>query len=290
VVRPWQTLEIRHGDGLSLAWTDSGDASCAVDTPDGFALLLGHLHGPDHRRTVLTKLLARVAAGEALDPFRALSGRYVVLVWRGGTLQLSNSIMGTVPAYVRRGHDPLLISSEQRFLVELADPGFDHEGLLRRLRFRSSYGPSLLAGVARLDADVVIRATARGGWQQQRLGRHGCDGRWAGASEAEVVSQLHRAFGASYPALRGRALGVSLSGGLDSRLTLAALGALTEPERVHAATFGTCCSRCGRPGAASSSRWSRSSRPSRRSPTPTRCSIRCTWTCCIPSGCRSSSR
>lgn len=246
---PWYT-EQRHHDAaaglalgrITLGFTNAAPQPAVNEDRSLLAVLEGEVYDYAERRRELAaaghcfatdghaELILHGFEEHGRDFFRTLHGTFVAAVWdvRGRRLTLVNDRFGMKPLYYALLADRLLFASEIKAL--LADPDVprrpDRRGVAQFFAFAQLLGEdTLFEGVRHLPAAAWLTYEAR-------TGRLAADTYWrpepgpAGtASEAELLDRIDAAFKRAVDRRTTDTdhLGLSLSGGLDSRTILAAL-------------------------------------------------------------------
>jgi asparagine synthase (glutamine-hydrolysing) len=178
------------------------------------------------------------------DFFRGLNGSFAAAIWddRRRQLVLANDRFGMKPLYYARTPDRLVFASEIKAL--LADPAVSRTVSPRGVAQFFTFG-HLLGEDTLLESVKLLPAA---GWLtfEPDTGRAGLDRYWRLASSlggprldgAEAIDRIDEAFGRAVERCTAGTdrLGISLSGGLDSRTILAAID--TERTPLTAVSLG----------------------------------------------------
>lgn len=215
--------------GVSLGdrWDASGPGQVAQD--GGAAFLDGEIYGASSEQA-RCRLIDSCASERLLEPWLAsLHGLFSAAVWdaAGRRLLLVNDRFGMKPLFYRHDARRLLFASEIKAL--LADPAIPHapdlQGLVSLFRYGQLLGEhTLYEGVRVLPAGTVLEyepVTDR--LRERQYYRLASRAPEPGVAESEHLARLGDLFKAAVDRrlTPGAHLGLSLSGGLDSRTILA---------------------------------------------------------------------
>ena len=236
----WQTLYRYQCDSIVLSWTDNGKTSTWINNQQGLALLLGSTI-PSDCTGLLNHFLQEIDTENCYELLKKVDGRYCLFIVKRGILYCSVDILNSTRLYFYESPDYFAYSTSLKVLAKAFNLTPDLDGIKQKFIFYTNYYSNLIKGVKFVPYDSAtwhkIGHTSNPIQQQlHRLKYADSDPNLSLQDAADKLQKLIREIIHDLNLSDGVA--VSLSGGRDSRFTMAELVNALGNQNVKAFTVG----------------------------------------------------
>lgn len=242
VCREWETLHKFQKESILIAWTDSGQTATHVLIEEDLVLLIGNLLPRDNAKDMLRRLYENVTTENYQDLLAEMDGRYSLFLVKNGILFVTVDILNSTRLYHYDNEEKFAYSTSMKSLAKAFNLGLNHEGIKQKFIFYTNYLSNLINGINFVSYDTAswhkIGTNSKGGTTSLRRLIYSTE--CSTTSYKEAANKLQLLIEKSIHDLNiNDGVALSLSGGRDSRLTLAELAKKIGKEKVKAITVGS---------------------------------------------------
>jgi hypothetical protein len=237
----WQTLYRYQRDSILLSWTDISKSTTWVNNENGLALLIGSTV-PSDCTGLLSHILQEIDTENCHDLLKNIDGRYCLFIVKQGIFYSSVDMLNSTRLYFYENTDYFAYSTSLKALAKAFHLAPDIDGIKQKFIFYTNYYSNLIKGVKFVpyDSSTCHKIGQASDPVQHQLYRLRYKEPAQTLSLQDAADELQKLIGEIIRDLNlSDGVAISLSGGRDSRFTMAELVNVLGNQNIKAFTVGS---------------------------------------------------